>query len=50
MNVNYDFTPGDVNMGAFTADFGGNIFGIFSSFDMNVNSMPDFFLGNSYGI
>ena len=40
MNVNYDFTPGDVNMDAFTSDFGG--LGTFSSFDMNVNAMPDF--------
>ena len=40
MNVNYDFTPGDVNMDAFTSDFGG--LGTFSSFDMNVNALPDF--------
>ena len=40
MNVNYDFTPGDVNMDAFTSDFGG--IGTFSSFDMNVNALPDF--------
>ena len=36
----YDFTPGDVNMDAFTSDFGG--LGTFSSFDMNVNALPDF--------
>ena len=40
MDVNYDFTPGDVNMDAFTSDFGG--IGTFSSFDMNVNALPDF--------
>ena len=40
MNVNYEFTPGDVNMDAFTSDFGG--LGTFSSFDMNVNALPDF--------
>ena len=40
MDVNYDFTPGDVNMSAFTTDFGG--IGTFSPFDMNVNAMPDF--------
>jgi len=40
MDVNYDFTPGDVNMDAFTSDFGG--LGTFSSFDMNVNALPDF--------
>ena len=40
MNVNYDFTPGDVNMSAFTSDFGG--LGTFSPFDMNVNALPDF--------
>ena len=40
MNVNYDFTPGDVNMDAFTSDFGG--LGTFSPFDMNVNALPDF--------
>ena len=56
MNVNYDFTPGDVNMGAFTADLGdfnSNIFGdfggagTFTPFDMNVNSMPDFSWGTT---
>ena len=36
----YEFTPGDVNMDAFTSDFGG--LGTFSSFDMNVNALPDF--------
>ena len=36
----YDFQPGDVNMDAFTSDFGG--LGTFSSFDMNVNALPDF--------
>ena len=44
LNVNYDFTPGDVNMDAFTADlgdFGGT--GAFSSFDMPVNSFPDMY-------
>ena len=45
MNVNYDFTPGDVNMDAFTSDFGG--IGTFSSFDMNVNSFPDFYSSSS---
>ena len=40
MDVNYDFTPGDVNMSSFTSDFGG--IGTFSSFDMNVNALPDF--------
>ena len=38
--VSYDFTPGDVNMGAFTSDFGG--LGTFSPFDMNVNAVPEF--------
>ena len=44
MNVNYDFTPGDVNMSAFTADLGdfGGV-GSFGSFDMPVNSFPDMF-------
>ena len=41
MSVNYDFTPGDVNMDAFTTDFGG--IGTFGPFDANVNAMPDFF-------
>ena len=40
MSVNYDFTPGDVNMDAFTTDFGG--VGTFGPFDMNVNAMPDY--------
>ena len=43
MSVNYDFTPGDVNMDAFTTDFGG--VGTFGPFDMNVNAMPDFSFG-----
>ena len=56
MNVNYDFTPGDVNMDAFTSDlsgfntstfgnFGGA--GTFTPFDMNVNAVPDFSWGTA---
>ena len=36
----YEFQPGDVNMDAFTTDFGG--VGSFTPFDMNVNALPDF--------
>ena len=47
MNVNYDFTPGDVNMDLFKTDVGsfGGV-GSFTDFDMPVNSFPDFYEGS----
>ncbi len=42
-DVNYDFTPGGVDLGSFGGDFGGA--GAFTQFDMPVNSFPDFTSG-----
>ena len=43
MDVNYDFSPGSIDYSSFTSDLGsfGGV-GSFSSFDMPVNSFPDF--------